>query len=487
MFRARYSHVTDARGWLLAATLAGTVILASSPAHATEPVTLTVGADFVDLRTHIPHEQSVLRVAGPDGYALILHLPEEFTAIEADLLRDAGGGWSRLPVGRYHYEVVLYADGRAVGRSDGVFLVEDDGRASAPALSLPSPTKAVAGRWERIAPLDTPASLYVGLGTACSLFAEHWWFAGEERAITVREQCGIAEDAVAVLLELRAQPLEERLPRVTVWAGDLPEPAEAVLDGGVGPALPERRASTVVNLCTDIGCDGTELRMRSTELARLEARVVGYFRPLGVNEAGDMAALIGGVPLQPLAFESDNNNFFGDGAGASIEPDAERNSFFGAGAGASNTSASDNSFFGYGAGYNNITGEGNSFFGSFSGVNNTTGSWNSFFGYPAGPANTTGENNSFFGAFAGRENTEGSHNAFFGRSAGRFNTTGDMNAFFGAFSGEQNTEGRHNTFIGRSAGRQNTTANNNTFSGSHAGEKNTTGSGNAFLGNFAGS
>jgi len=112
-------------------------------------------------------------------------------------------------------------------------------------------------------------------------------------------------------------------------------------------------------------------------------------RPIGAG-----FGLIGGS--QPLYTETDNNNFFGIGAGAS----------------------------------------------------NTTGSLNSFFGVVSGTVNTTGSLNSFFGVAAGNHNTTGFSNSFFGEAAGLFNTTGSDNSFFGVSTGLSNTVENFNTFIG---------------------------------------
>src|SRR5271157_3987724 len=77
------------------------------------------------------------------------------------------------------------------------------------------------------------------------------------------------------------------------------------------------------------------------------------------------------------------------------------------------TETEDNNFFGIGAG------------------SVTTGTNNTFIGADAGNSNTTGGSNSFLGNYAGYFNTTGSYNSFLGAGAGFSNTTGELNSFLG--------------------------------------------------------
>jgi len=198
-----------------------------------------------------------------------------------------------------------------------------------------------------------------------------------------------------------------------------------------------------------------------------------------------LPAIGGFMGVQPLYAETGATIWFGEGAGASVAPEALMNSFFGRNAGHSHTTGNGNSFFGYWAGASNTTAFSNSFFGGASGYSNTTGQYNSFFGSTAGFYNTTGSNNSFFGRAAGHNNTAASDNSFFGFEAGYGNTVGGNNAFFGKRAGYANTSGWENCFFGHSAGIANTTGGNNSFFGWSAGPVSVA-HGNSFFGASAG-
>jgi hypothetical protein len=325
----------------------------------------------------------------------------------------------------------------------------------------------------RLAPA---AGLYVGLSSPCSLFSGEWWPSGAVREVAVRGRCGVPEEALAVVLELRAETLGVVSPRVKVWARDLPEPAGATLEGEANSLATSLRTTMIVNLCEGGWCDG-DLRIRSAREVLLEARTVGYFRPL---RADDTAGL---TPIVSLYTESANNNFFGGGAGANTT--GTSNSFFGGNAGYNNTTGSDNVFIGRYVGFSNTGGSYNAFSGTQAGYSNTTGNNNVFMGYRAGYYNTTGTDNAFFGHDAGFWNN-GSNNAFFGRDAGYNNGTGYANSFFGRSAGRTNNTGHSNSFFGRDTGRNNGSGSSNSFFGYGAGFTNTNGSENAFFGVNAG-
>jgi len=197
-----------------------------------------------------------------------------------------------------------------------------------------------------------------------------------------------------------------------------------------------------------------------------------------------LPAIGGFMGSQPLMTETNNNNFFGTGAGALITSGAG-NSFFGGLAGHDNTSGTKNSFFGVFTGIHNTMGSGNSFFGGDAGFHNMTGIDNAFFGHAAGYENTTASDNSFFGAEAGFFNTTGGDNSFFGRSAGFATTFGWDNSFFGKDAGRANAIGGNNSFFGSAAGIA-SVAHANSFFGGSAGLGTTTGGYNTAVGFSAG-
>jgi hypothetical protein len=176
-----------------------------------------------------------------------------------------------------------------------------------------------------------------------------------------------------------------------------------------------------------------------------------------------------------------NNNFFGNNAGARSTT-GTGNNFFGNNAGARNTSGSQNNFFGDQVGFNNTTGTRNNFFGTDAGYQNTNGSNNNFFGYRSGYQNTTGFNNNFFGTSAGENNILGNSNNFFGFNAG-LNNNSSNNNFFGSNAGLSNTGGSESVFIGFSSGQQNSIGSQNTFIGRRSGFVNRRGNANVAIGN----
>jgi hypothetical protein len=286
-----------------------------------------------------------------------------------------------------------------------------------------------------------PPSVYVGLHEACPVVTDEWWNLGEVRTLAVREPCALPAEAVAVVLETQAQTLAGDQLRVKVWAADQAEPAHTVLDGPAQAGPTRHRVTTLVNLCPSGQCAEGDVNVSSSVTAQLSGWVVGYFQPVASDDTGGSSS--GEVTLK--SYESDNNNFFGIGAGAS------------------NTTGYGNAFFGGNTGSSNTTGSGNAFFGRYAGSFNTTGSGNAFFGYMAGQANATGSDNAFFGNWAGSFNTTSSGNAFFGESAGFYNT-GENNAFVGTRAGYTNHSGSSNTFVGTRAGYTNNSGSFNTIS-----------------------
>jgi hypothetical protein len=280
---------------------------------------------------------------------------ETLVAVDPEVVDDERVGWEERVTlhALTPWQAEEYRRGADPGR-----LILADGR------SLEEYLKA------RLAP---EAGVYVGLTSPCRLFSGEWWPSGGIREVALRGHCGVPEEALSAVLDLRAEPLGVRPPRVKAWARDLPEPAEAVLEAEVDGPWTSLRTTTIVNLCVGEWCDG-DLRIRSAGEALLEARVVGYFRPLS---AADNPA-----PIVSFFTEGSSNNFFGTYAGSSV------------------TNGIANSFFGAYAGNSVTSGGGNSFFGRSAGHHNTSGGENSFFGRSAGLSNTTEHNNTFVGAYS---------------------------------------------------------------------------------------
>jgi hypothetical protein len=332
---------------------------------------------------------------------------------------------------------------------------------------------------EYLAARTNPAgSVYVPLPGTCELFSIEDLLPDESLGLEVRGQCGIPEEATAVILQVKAESLGGS-PRVKIWASDLPEPAEAVIEGSNASFENLKVVTAVVMLCAGDPGERGDLWVNGTDAGKIHAEAVGYFRLLSASDGAEAGSSI------LFSTESTSNNFFGTGAGSS-NTTGNYNSFFGGSAGDFNTTGSSNSFFGYVAGYSNSTGNHNAFFGRDAGYSNTEGDSNAFFGSAAGRSNTTGHDNVFFGRSAGYFNSTGHYNAFFGRSAGHFNTFGDSNAFFGHMAGYSNTVADASSFFGYRAGYSNTSGYFNAFFGYQSGTSNTTGQANSFFGYLAG-
>ena len=144
--------------------------------------------------------------------------------------------------------------------------------------------------------------------------------------------------------------------------------------------------------------------------------------------------------------DTQNNVYYGNGAGHSISTYAWYNSFIGINAGYSDNSGAGNNFIGFEAGYSNTSGNFNIFLGANTGYYNTTGSNNTFIGNANGYANSEGSNNIFIGFFSGTNNTNGNNNIFLGNETGYSNTTGAGNVFLGYKAGYNET-GSHKLYI----------------------------------------
>ncbi|HUV13979.1 MAG TPA: hypothetical protein VMY18_10055, partial [Acidobacteriota bacterium] len=188
-------------------------------------------------------------------------------------------------------------------------------------------------------------NVYVPLPGSCELFSAEGLLSDEIAAAQVRGICGIPEEATAVILQVKASSTGMS-PRLKLWATDLPEPAEAVVEGENSSFDELKAVTAVVSLCAGNRCRGEDLRIKGRNTASVRAEAVGYFRPISASDgAGSGGGLL-------FSTEGSNNNFFGTGAGASngtCDPGTSDNScynaFFGGDAGTSNTTGHANSFF----------------------------------------------------------------------------------------------------------------------------------------------
>ena len=431
------------------------VLAKAQKAPASEPEVL-YGQTTVEWPAPVPDAGLLLTVSGPDG----LYLKQEHPA----------GSWARFSL----------ADAQGLPRPDGLY------------------------KWELVSQA----------GWQEERQAQSGWFQIQGGRV-VAEGTG---DKQPVIIEATAPQNSLYVDnRGRVGIGTSVPGAQLHLKG-TAPAL----------AIEDVQTGGREYRLRSQETGSIglfdeatgQARwLVDEQGRVGINTAKPTSSLtvdgyiestkgflvngrpVGGIGLiggsQPLNYESDDNNYFGTGAGAGGTGNSlfgayagdnttgSHDSFFGYHAGRVNIDGSDNSFFGWNVGYSNSSGFQNSFFGANAGNYNTTGCCNSFFGYQAGFQNTNGYNNSFFGHEAGKVNT-GNYNSFFGDHAGYLITVGGLNCFFGLDAGAANTGGDKNSFFGASAGVRNTTGSFNSSFGRQAGSGNTSGQDNSFFGSFTG-
>jgi len=393
------------------------------PASASAPAELIYGQSSVEWPSTVPGAGLVLTVSGPEG----LYLRQEYQA----------GSWPRLslideqgrtrPDGLYKWELILQAESGSEIRS-GVFLIQK-GRFVGQDLREESPAKVEGDAPENSLYIDNEGR--VGIGTSVPNAQLH--LKGRSPALAIED----------------------------TRAGGRAYFFKTEADSALG--LFDQTAGKVRWLVDAEGRLGINTTQPTSTLT-----VDGYIETTkGFLVNGRPLPAVGGfLGTKPLLTETDGNNYFGVGAGAS-NTTGHHNAFFGAAAGYSNTGGLDNSFFGHSAGNRNTTGNENSFFGRSSGELNTTGTYNSFFGSLAGYSNSVGWDNSFFGCTAGQANTEGTSNSFFGANAGKATTTGDGNSFFGESAGRYNTGG-YNTAVGHYSAYHLTTEVYNTFLGAYS-------------------
>lgn len=138
----RHYSVFSLRGLLLAFGFAMAALLNTAAAWAADAINVSVIGNAVQVQTQIAHERSVLRVAGPEGYALTSQASEPQGFREVNLLQNASPRmsqnnpapqpWDALPAGTYYYEVVLYAGEQSVSQVNGQFVVGQNGQAYKP-------------------------------------------------------------------------------------------------------------------------------------------------------------------------------------------------------------------------------------------------------------------------------------------------------------------------------------------------------------------
>lgn len=134
---------------LLAGALAVSGLLTANAGDSrSAPViaTVHVSGEFMEIASHVAFDQGVLRIAGPEGYALTLAMPAQASILTTDLVADAElasstnrlhhrpglqpkvGATQTVPAladGIYHYEIKLFSNGQLLGTNSGIFQVED--------------------------------------------------------------------------------------------------------------------------------------------------------------------------------------------------------------------------------------------------------------------------------------------------------------------------------------------------------------------------
>ena len=138
----RHYSVFSLRGLLLAFGFVMAALLNTAAVWAADAINVSVIGNAVQVQTQIAHERSVLRVAGPEGYALTSQASEPQGFREVNLLQNASPRmsqnnpapqpWDALPAGTYYYEVVLYAGEQSVSQVNGQFVVGQNDQAYKP-------------------------------------------------------------------------------------------------------------------------------------------------------------------------------------------------------------------------------------------------------------------------------------------------------------------------------------------------------------------
>lgn len=97
---------------------------------------VSIGAQFIDVDPVVEFDHAILRVSGPDGYALTRTISAEKgeSYITADLLFEAEPArqenseepvpWNHLPDGKYYFEIQFYSGNGFKERQSGSFKVE---------------------------------------------------------------------------------------------------------------------------------------------------------------------------------------------------------------------------------------------------------------------------------------------------------------------------------------------------------------------------
>lgn len=276
--------------------------------------------------------------------------------------------------------------------------------------------------------------------------------AGVPRTFVLAGQCGIADGAQAVSLNITVVS-PTGLGYVLLYPDGGSQPVVSTLNFTAG--------QTVANAAiVPLGNSGGITVAAALSNTQLLIDTNGYYAPAGVGTA---------------------NTFLGAGAG-NFTMTGDENSAFGNGALFSNTSGNFNTAMGSSALGSNTTGEGNTATGGFALYANSTGNGNTAIGVLSLSTNTDGSSNTASGFQTLFSNTSGGSNTATGYQALFSNTIGVDNTATGAGALIDNTGGIDNTAVGFNALNSNTNGIFNTASGSGAMLANTTGNFNTAYG-----
>ena len=279
--------------------------------------------------------------------------------------------------------------------------------------------------------------------------------AGVPRSFTLAGECGIANGAQAVSLNITVVS-PTGIGYVLIYPQGSAQPVVSTLNYTAGETL----ANAAIVPLGNGGGITVASAIADTELL---IDVNGYFAAAGVGA---------------------DNTFLGINSG-NFTMTGEGNSAYGRNTLANNTSGFENTASGASALYSNTIGAANTANGATALYSNTTGEWNTASGDGALYGNTIGIGNAALGYQTLFSNTEGNYNTATGSFALASNTTGSQNVASGLNALNHNTTGANNTALGWDALFLNTTAGSNTAVGDSALIVNTTGFGNTALGEGA--
>jgi hypothetical protein len=293
--------------------------------------------------------------------------------------------------------------------------------------------------------------------------------AGVPRTFVLAGQCGIADGAQAVSLNITVVG-PTGLGYVLLYPDGSPQPVVSTLNFTAGQTL----ANAAI---VPLGAGGGITVAAALSNTQLLIDTNGYYAAAGVGTANTFL----GAGAGNFTMTGDLNTAVGNGALFS-NTSGGNNTAMGVSALGSNTAGEGNTASGAFALYANAGGNGNTAVGGLALATNTDGSFNTASGFHALFSNTSGSSNTATGNQALFSNTIGTDNTATGAGALVSNTGGFENTGLGFNTLNSNSNGIYNTASGSAALQSNDTGNFNTATGAYSLYSSTTGDDNTATG-----